>query len=343
MNNDHYIILNKYDNVEIRKYNEMILASYTSKINNERNNSFRTIADFIFGGNDKNENISMTSPVIMKLETNEMAFIMPNGYSLLNIPKPNNNKINIYKEESKLKACIRYSGYTNKRKEIIKINELKEILKKNNIEHNGDFSVLVYNSPYKFFNRRNEISVTLKKKNNSMNIKKIYLGGGCFWCTEAIFEDVIGVNNVLSGFSGGLVKNPSYREVINGKTNHAEVCEITYDENIINLENILEIFFLSHDPTTINRQGNDIGSHYRSIILYNNENERNIIINYINKLNTKIFDNKIVTEIIKFNAFYKAEDYHQNYYKLNKNLPYCKTIISKKIIESRKKINKYFK
>ena len=109
-------------------------------------------------------------------------------------------------------------------------------------------------------------SLFIQSKNNNMDT--IYFGSGCFWCTEAIFENVIGVNNVRSGYSGGKIKNPSYREVSQGLTKHAEVCEITYDKNKITLEDLLKIFFLSHDPTKLNRQGNDIGEHYRSIILY---------------------------------------------------------------------------
>ena len=172
--------------------------------------------------------------------------------------------------------------------------------------------------------------------------KKITLGGGCFWCIEAAFEDVKGVKSVISGFSGGKIKNPSYREVISGKTNHAEVCQITYDSEIISLKNILELFFLVHDPTTINRQGNDVGRHYRSIILYHSDEELDFIKNEINRYNKIYFNNKIVTEIKKYEAFYSAEEYHQEYYKKNTNQPYCKIVIEPKLQKARKLLKSYY-
>lgn len=175
------------------------------------------------------------------------------------------------------------------------------------------------------------------------NINTIYFGGGCFWCVEAVFEDAKGVIDVVSGYSGGEIKNPSYMQVSSGKTKHAEVCKITYDSKKISLEQLLEIFFLTHDPTTLNRQGNDRGAHYRSIILFNNQLEEDIIKEYIKYLDSHVFDNKIVTKTELFTEFYKAEDYHQGYYKLNKDQQYCKLIISPKIIKAREKLNKYYK
>ena len=172
--------------------------------------------------------------------------------------------------------------------------------------------------------------------------KLITLGGGCFWCVEAAFEDVKGVESVVSGFSGGKIKNPAYREVVNGLTNHAEVCQISYDSAMIKLENILEIFFLIHDPTTLNRQGNDVGRHYRSIILYHNYEELSLIENQIKRYNKEYFNNKIVTEIQKYDAFYPAEDYHQEYYKNNSNQPYCKIVIEPKLQKARELLNKYY-
>ena len=179
-------------------------------------------------------------------------------------------------------------------------------------------------------------------KLNQENLKEIVLGGGCFWCIEAVFEDVKGVKSIINGYSGGKIKNPSYREVSNSKTNHAEVCKIIYDEKKINLNIILEIFFLSHDPTTLNRQGNDIGKHYRSIILYNNQEEKQIIKDYMKDINSNLFSNNIVTETKQFEAFYKAEDYHQDYYKYNKEQPYCKIVITPKITKARRQLSKYY-
>ena len=180
----------------------------------------------------------------------------------------------------------------------------------------------------------------LETKDNSL--QEITLGGGCFWCVEAVFEEIKGIEDVISGYSAGKIKNPSYREVSSSRTSHAEVCKITYDPKKITLSNILEIFFLSHDPTTLNQQGNDVGKHYRSIVLYNNMNEKKIIEDYIEKLNNEVYNNNIVTEVKKYEAFYKAEEYHQDYYKLNTEQPYCKLVISPKITKARKELSKYY-
>ena len=180
----------------------------------------------------------------------------------------------------------------------------------------------------------------LETKDSSL--QEITLGGGCFWCVEAVFEEIKGIEDVISGYSGGKIKNPSYREVSSSRTNHAEVCKITYNPKKITLSNILEIFFLSHDPTTLNQQGNDVGRHYRSIVLYNNMNEKKIIEDYIEKLNNEVYNNNIVTEVKKYEAFYKAEEYHQDYYTLNTEQPYCKLVISPKITKARKKLSKYY-
>jgi peptide-methionine (S)-S-oxide reductase len=188
------------------------------------------------------------------------------------------------------------------------------------------------------------LSLIFNLQNNDMNDNQneIVLGGGCFWCVEAVFEGVKGVENITSGYSGGEIKNPSYKEVSRSLTNHAEVCKITYNKETISLENILEIFFLSHDPTTLNRQGNDIGKHYRSIVFHANQEEEKIILEYIKKINSSIFDNKIVTEVKKFEAFYLAEEYHQDYFKLNEDQPYCKFVISPKVTKARKQLFKYY-
>ena len=177
---------------------------------------------------------------------------------------------------------------------------------------------------------------------NKEETKTIVVGGGCFWCVEAVFDGVKGVKSIVSGYSGGVVKNPSYKEVSRSLTNHAEVCEITYNSLEIELQSILEIFYLSHDPTTLNRQGNDVGKHYRSIILYNNNEEKKIITNYTEKINNDLFDNKIVTEIKKLDTFYKAEKYHQDYFQNNSNQPYCKFVISPKVTKARKELSKYY-
>ncbi|MFN8342012.1 MAG: peptide-methionine (S)-S-oxide reductase MsrA [Cyclobacteriaceae bacterium] len=157
-------------------------------------------------------------------------------------------------------------------------------------------------------------------------------GAGCFWCTEAVFLDVKGVLKVESGYSGGKVKNPSYREVCTGLTGHAEVTQITYDPRQITFEELLEIFWNTHDPTTLNRQGADEGTQYRSVVYYHSDEQKQVAEAYKKQLTAShVFKNPIVTEISPFTVFYKAEDYHQNYYALNGSQPYCQFVIRPKV------------
>lgn len=158
----------------------------------------------------------------------------------------------------------------------------------------------------------------------------IVLGGGCFWCTEAVFSLVPGVLNVSPGYAGGVVPNPNYKQICSGKTGHAEVIRIVYDKGQTSLEKILEHFFSIHDPTTLNKQGNDIGTQYRSLILYSDEKEKTIIEDFIKKVQNK-FESKIVTEVKKLEEFFYAEEYHKNYYNKNSTQPYCMLIIKPKI------------
>ena len=167
-------------------------------------------------------------------------------------------------------------------------------------------------------------------------MEKIIIGGGCFWCTEAIISGLNGVLKVLPGYCGGDIENPTYEQVCGKKTGHAEVVEVTYDSKIIDLKTILEIFFASHDPTQLNRQGNDIGPQYRSIIFYNNADERSIINLVINNL-SNVFDEDIVTEVVPSMKFYIAEKYHHEYYSRNSTQPYCAMVISPKIRKIREK------
>jgi peptide-methionine (S)-S-oxide reductase len=158
-------------------------------------------------------------------------------------------------------------------------------------------------------------------------------GAGCFWCVEAQFQMLDGVVKVESGFSGGNVKNPSYREVCNGTTGHAEVCNITFDPKKISYDEMLAAFWQTHDPTQLNRQGNDVGTQYRSAIFYHNENQRQLAEKYKKKLNDeKVYETgPVVTQIAPFTAFYKAEDYHSNYYKNNGQEQYCQFVIRPKV------------
>jgi peptide-methionine (S)-S-oxide reductase len=158
------------------------------------------------------------------------------------------------------------------------------------------------------------------------------LGNGCFWCSEAVYEEVKGILSVESGYSGGTVKNPSYREVCTGNTGHAEVVQIKFDPSEITYEKILEIFFNTHDPTTLNRQGADVGTQYRSVIFYHNQNQKIIAENCIKKLEeSSKFKNPVVTEIDEFTVFYKAEEYHQDYFKKNPDAAYCSYVVKPKL------------
>ena len=159
------------------------------------------------------------------------------------------------------------------------------------------------------------------------NYNKAYFASGCFWCVEAIYESLRGVKEVYSGYAGGKTKYPTYRQIGTGLTNHSEAVEIIYDSGIINFKTLVEVFFGSHDPTTLNRQGPDYGSQYRSIAFYSSEKEKNIIKNYIAKLNkNNIYTNKIVTEVKPLKVFYYAEKYHQDYERKNPNNPYVKAV-----------------
>ena len=167
-------------------------------------------------------------------------------------------------------------------------------------------------------------------------IEIVTLGGGCFWCTEAIFSELRGVEKVESGYSGGTIPNPSYKEVCDGTTGHAEVTQITFDPNVISYEIILNVFFTMHDPTTPNRQGADIGTQYRSIILYHTQEQREIAEKVIQEITSaRIWSKPIVTELVPFKTFYKAEGYHQKYYKTNLAQPYCQIVIAPKIAKLR--------
>lgn len=167
-----------------------------------------------------------------------------------------------------------------------------------------------------------------------MNNKTITFGGGCFWCTEAIFRDTEGILDVKSGFSGGFIKNPAYREVCTGRTGHAEVIKVTYDADIISYEELLTIHLLTHDPTTLNKQGADNGTQYRSIIFYDNEEERLLAKQVITEIEGA-YNAPIVTEVQPFVVFYEAEEKHQNYYDDNNDAFYCQVVISPKLAKYR--------
>ncbi|MGH2664400.1 peptide-methionine (S)-S-oxide reductase MsrA [Flavobacterium sp.] len=181
---------------------------------------------------------------------------------------------------------------------------------------------------------------TKQKDTKQVNTETVTLGGGCFWCVEAVYENLDGVVSVVSGYSGGDIANPTYEEVSRGDTGFAEAVQITYDTSKTNLDEILEVFFTVHDPTTKNRQGHDIGSQYRSVIFYKNAQQKKTAQDIIAQLNkAKAYDSPIQTTLESFKTFYKAESYHQNYYENNKYQGYCQMVIQPKL----EKFEKVFK
>jgi peptide-methionine (S)-S-oxide reductase len=187
------------------------------------------------------------------------------------------------------------------------------------------------------FNSYSQNKSQAKKMKNESGLETATFGSGCFWCTEAIFLNVDGVKKVESGYTGGKVKNPTYKEVCSGLTGHAEVTQITFDPTKISYDELLEIFWQTHDPTTLNQQGADVGTQYRSAIFYHSEDQRKRAEFFKSRLEEEsVFDKPVVTEITPASAFYKAEDYHQNYYNLNNNAPYCTYVIKPKLEKFKK-------
>ena len=176
-----------------------------------------------------------------------------------------------------------------------------------------------------------------KMINESKNMDTITLGAGCFWCIEAVFSELKGVESVVAGYAGGFVKNPSYKEVCSGTTGHAEVAQITYNSSLISLGDILEVFWKTHDPTTLNRQGADVGTQYRSAIFYHNDKQGNEAKSYkVQLIDSEAWENPIVTEILPISNYSAAENYHQNYYSQNPGNSYCTFVIQPKLDKFRK-------
>ncbi|MFQ5610877.1 MAG: peptide-methionine (S)-S-oxide reductase MsrA [Anaerolineae bacterium] len=171
----------------------------------------------------------------------------------------------------------------------------------------------------------------------SQNLEQATLGAGCFWCVEAVFQELKGVEKVVSGYTGGTVKNPTYQQICSGTTGHAEAVQITFDPEIISFEELLYVFWRTHDPTTLNRQGADVGSQYRSVIFYHTEAQKSIAEKSRQETEAAgLWPNPIVTEIAPFSVFYQAEAYHQNYYRANPYQPYCQMVIDPKIRKFRR-------
>lgn len=175
-----------------------------------------------------------------------------------------------------------------------------------------------------------------KQTGSQQEVEVATLAGGCFWCTEAVFDDLKGVQSVESGYTGGSPANPSYRQVCTGTTGHAEAVNITFDPKVIGFKDLLEVFFTVHDPTTLNRQGADTGTQYRSAIFYHDEAQKAVAEQVIKEVESaKIWDAPIVTQVTPFKTFYKAEDYHQEYFAQNPDQPYCRMVIAPKVAKFR--------
>jgi len=168
-------------------------------------------------------------------------------------------------------------------------------------------------------------------------IQETTFGAGCFWCIEACFDTLKGVESVVPGYAGGKIKNPSYKEVCRGNTGHAEVARIRFNDEIISFESLLKVFWFIHDPTQLNRQGNDVGTHYRSVIFYHNSEQQEKSLNFKKQLsNEKVWNQPIVTEITEINNFYTAESYHKDYFELNPDNPYCNFVVRPKVEKFKK-------
>lgn len=196
--------------------------------------------------------------------------------------------------------------------------------------------LIVLLSSFGIFGQNSSVDKTKKQS----NFETITLAGGCYWCVEAVYENLIGVKSAISGYAGGKVANPTYEDVSTGRSGYAEVVQITYDKNVTNLDEIFKVFFTVHDPTTLNRQGADVGTQYRSAIFYKNEAQKKAAQTIIAAMKKAgIYDSPIVTTLEPLTKFYKAEDYHQNYYANNKSQPYCQMVIQPKM----EKFEKLFK
>ncbi|MBV7529443.1 peptide-methionine (S)-S-oxide reductase MsrA [Chitinophaga sp. sic0106] len=192
-------------------------------------------------------------------------------------------------------------------------------------------------------NKKDKVPNDMEAKNNT-SLQTATFGGGCFWCTEAQFQYLDGVVKVESGYSGGNVPDPTYEQVCEGNTGHAEVIQVTYDTTKISYDELLEAFWISHDPTQLNRQGNDVGTQYRSVIFYHNPEQKEKAEYYKNKLqNSGAYEKPVVTEIAPFTKFYVAEDYHQNYYNQNGSQPYCYFVIKPKLEKFKKVFKEHLK
>jgi peptide-methionine (S)-S-oxide reductase len=205
-------------------------------------------------------------------------------------------------------------------------------------------SLIIFLSGCSVFTKNSQTNTKIyKDKIMSTNLDTAVFGMGCFWCTEAVFEELKGVQSVEAGYSGGTTENPTYKQVCTGETGHAEVARIIFDASVISYDQLLQVFWTTHDPTTLNKQGADVGTQYRSVIFYLNDKQKEAAEKSKKDIAPQVWDNPVVTEISPLSKFYKAEDYHQDYYDQNPNQGYCQYVITPKVDKFRKKFKDWLK
>jgi len=343
------------------------------------NEGFRRLLRYISGANRSRQSIAMTAPVTQEAGTStrrpeasekiamtapvgqeqvgnqwRITFTMPAEYTMGNLPEPLDPRVKLKSVPGHTVAAIRYSGTWKRDRYERHLSRLGKWVEACELRPVGEPLWARYDPPFKpWFSRRNEVLIPVEtaagrdeqaaRKPQSDEIAGTELatfGAGCFWCVEAIFQRLRGVVSVESGYAGGTVENPSYKQVCTGTTGHAEVCRIRYDPTKVTYATLLEVFWKTHDPTTLNRQGYDVGTQYRSVIFYHTEEQRELAEKYKRELDTSgAWDKPIVTEIQPASRFYKAEPYHQNYYNSNPTQGYCTKVVLPKI----EKFEKVFK
>ncbi len=339
-----YSVVKKMNDYEIREYPERIVAQTTveGSYGKSMNSGFGILAGYIFGGNTKKESISMTAPVVSQKEgakgssekismtapvvamnegdSQTISFSMPRSYTLETLPTPNDPRVKIVTIPAKKYAVMQFSWYRFDAR-IKKMQEkLLSALARDGVETEGNVAYAGYNAPgTPPWMTRNEVLIELKE----INTEKAVLAGGCFWGMEKLIRNQPGVINTTVGYTGGKVENPTYEN----HEGHAEAIEIEYDPKKTSYKNLLDFFFQIHNPTTLNKQCNDIGNSYRSAIFYGNEEEKKEAENFIKIVNnSKRWKDPVVTTLEKLEKFYPAEDYHQDYLQKNPDGYSCHVI-----------------
>jgi peptide-methionine (S)-S-oxide reductase len=308
------------------------------------------------GSPERSEKIAMTAPVEQEASGDEwrIAFMMPAEYTIETLPEPLDSSVKLKEVPGRTVAAIRYSGAWKQDRYEKHLSELRKWIEAHDLRSAGDPVWARYDPPFKpWFLRRNEILIPVKaaperdkevpvqsQSDEKAGTQLATFGAGCFWCVEAVFQRLEGVLSVESGYAGGTVEDPTYEQVCSGTTGHAEVCRIRFDPAKISYATLLEVFWKTHNPTTLNRQGYDLGTQYRSVIFYHTEEQRELAEKYKKELDASgAWNRPIVTEIEPAPPFYKAEEYHQNYYNSNPGKGYCARIIAPKL----EKFEKVFK